>query len=109
MSNAPNLPQVEEPGFLELVRAQSGRPVRADDDANLALLGEQHLGAARDAPTAVIITIGACLGAGIAIDGRILRRARRDRRVRPLHEVYRGLGVDERAFGELPVAVAAPA
>ncbi|MCK8607910.1 ROK family transcriptional regulator [Agromyces sp. C10] len=73
ISNAPNLPQLEEPGFLDSVRARSGRPVRADNDANLALLGEQHFGAARNAPTAVMVTIGAGLGAGLSIDGRILR------------------------------------
>ncbi|GAA1059137.1 ROK family transcriptional regulator [Agromyces bracchium] len=76
ISNAPNLPQVEASGFLELVRAAADRPVGADNDANLALLGEQHFGAARAAPTAVMVTIGAGLGAGIAIDGRILRGAR---------------------------------
>ncbi|GAA1055084.1 sugar kinase [Agromyces luteolus] len=76
ISNAPNLPQVEAPGFLELVRLAADRPVGADNDANLALLGEQHFGAARAAPTAVMVTIGAGLGAGIAIDGRILRGAR---------------------------------
>ncbi|WP_400994781.1 ROK family transcriptional regulator [Agromyces sp. GXQ0307] len=76
ISNAPNLPQVETPGFLDLVRDAADRPVGADNDANLALLGEQHFGAARTAPTAVMVTIGAGLGAGIAIDGRILRGAR---------------------------------
>lgn len=75
VSNAPNLPQVEAAGFLDLVRDRAGRAVRADNDANLALLGEQHFGAARNAPTAVMVTIGAGLGAGIAIDGRILRGA----------------------------------
>ncbi|GLI26404.1 sugar kinase [Agromyces rhizosphaerae] len=75
ISNAPNLAQVEEPGFLEALRAQTDRPVFADNDANLALLGEQHFGAARNAPTAVMLTIGTGLGAGLAIDGRILRGA----------------------------------
>lgn len=73
VSNAPNLPQVEQSGFLEKLRIELNVPVAADNDANLALLGEQHFGAARHSPTAVMLTIGAGLGAGLAIDGKILR------------------------------------
>ncbi|BDZ54025.1 ROK family transcriptional regulator [Agromyces marinus] len=75
ITNAPNLPQVQDPDFLATLRERTGRRVHADNDANLALLGEQRFGAARDAPTAVMVTIGTGLGAGLAIDGHILRGA----------------------------------
>ncbi|MBS1699375.1 MAG: ROK family transcriptional regulator [Actinobacteria bacterium] len=73
ITNAPNLAQVEGPVFLARVEALLGIGVTADNDANLALLGEQRFGAAQGHPTSVMITVGAGLGAGIAIDGTLLR------------------------------------
>lgn len=75
ITNAPNLTQIEGSAFLARVGDLLGIPVTADNDANLALLGEQRFGAARGFPTTVMITIGAGLGAGIAIDGALLRGA----------------------------------
>jgi glucokinase len=76
VSNAPNLPQVEDPNFLDDIEAALGKRVLFDNDANYALLGEQHFGAARSSPTAAMLTIGSGLGAGLAIDGRILQGER---------------------------------
>lgn len=76
VSNAPNLPQVETPGFLDAVERATGRPMDFDNDANYALLGELHYGAAVDSPDAAMLTIGYGLGAGLAIDGRILQGER---------------------------------
>jgi predicted NBD/HSP70 family sugar kinase len=73
VSNAPNLVQVEDPHFLVVLESRLGHAVEVDNDSNYALLGEQRFGAARSAPTAVMLTIGAGLGAGVAIDGRIFR------------------------------------
>lgn len=73
VSNAPNLPQVEDPAFLREFEHAIGRAVQVDNDANFALIGEQRFGSARDTPTAAILTLGAGLGAGLAIDGRVLR------------------------------------
>jgi glucokinase len=50
-----------------------GCPTGFDNDANYALLGELHFGAAKASPNAAMLTIGYGLGAGLAIDGRILR------------------------------------
>lgn len=75
VSNAPNLPQVESPGFQEALRRGLGRPLVLDNDANYALLGELRFGAAREASTAVMLTFGTGLGAGIAINGQVLRGA----------------------------------
>ena len=76
VSNAPNLSQVEDPNFLDDIEAALGKRVLFDNDANYALLGEQHFGAARSSPTAAMLTIGSGLGAGLAIDGRILQGER---------------------------------
>jgi glucokinase len=79
VSNAPHLPQVEDERFLQSFEAAVGMTVMTDNDANLALLGEQRFGAARTAPTAptaAMLTLGTGLGAGIAIDGKVLQGER---------------------------------
>ncbi|MCU1528184.1 MAG: hypothetical protein JWP75_1947 [Frondihabitans sp.] len=76
VTNAPNLPQVEDPAFLSTLRRVCGIPLHIDNDANYALLGEQKFGAAKDALSAGMVTIGTGLGAAIAIDGRIIRGRR---------------------------------
>lgn len=73
VSNAPNLPQVEEQAFLQVLGERLGPALDIDNDSNYALLGEQRFGAARSAATAVMLTVGAGLGAGVALDGRLLR------------------------------------
>lgn len=73
VSNAPHLPQVEDGRFLETFETAVGMSVTIDNDANLALLGEQRFGAARTSPTAAMLTLGTGLGAGLAIDGKVLQ------------------------------------
>src|SRR6218665_25851 len=73
VSNATNLPQVEEKTFLGDVEEAMAKPVAFDNDANYALLGEQRFGAARSTSNAAMLTIGSGLGVGLAIDGRILQ------------------------------------
>lgn len=73
VSNAPNLPQIEEPGFAELLERALGVPTALANDADLALLGEQRFGAARTTPHSAMATIGTGLGAALARDGRILQ------------------------------------
>lgn len=72
VSNAPNLAQIEDSGFLSDLESALERPVLVDNDANLALLGEQRFGAARHTPTAAMLTLGTGLGAALSIDGRII-------------------------------------
>ncbi|MEA2974159.1 MAG: hypothetical protein QOG82_2617, partial [Actinomycetota bacterium] len=73
VSSAPNLPQVEQRAFLDVLEQRLGPALDLDNDSNYALLGEQRFGAARSARTAVMLTVGAGLGAGVALDGRLLR------------------------------------
>lgn len=70
---APNLPQVEGLSFVEAIREQVPVPVTFDNDSNMAVLGEIRLGAARGRCNVVMFTIGTGLGAGVVMDGRLLR------------------------------------
>lgn len=76
VSDAPNLPVVEDRRFLLALDAAVTVPVVLDNDANFAMLGEQRFGAARGASAAVMFTIGAGLGAGVVLGGRLLRGRR---------------------------------
>lgn len=76
VSNAPNLPQVEDRRFLDGLRLSFGIPLEIDNDVNYALLGEQRFGAAQDHPTAAMLNLGAGLGAALAVDGAILHGRR---------------------------------
>ena len=50
-------------------------PVRVENDANCALLGEWHMGAAAGARNVVMLTLGTGIGSGILVDGKIYRGA----------------------------------
>jgi len=56
-----------------LVRAQFNVPVAVANDANAALTGERLYGAARGMKNVIMLTLGTGLGAGIAVDGRIVQ------------------------------------
>jgi glucokinase len=56
--------------------AGAGVPVRVDSDRAGYILGEAWLGEARGCRDAVFIAVGTGIGAGILVDGRILRGAR---------------------------------
>ncbi|WP_067622937.1 ROK family protein [Alicyclobacillus acidiphilus] len=57
----------------ELFTKELGKPVRVDNDANVAALGEVWLGAGQNANTALCVTLGTGVGGGIVIGGRIHR------------------------------------
>lgn len=59
------------------LRERLGVPVYLEQDANCAILGEYWQGNARGCRSAVAIVMGAGLGGGILLDGRILRGAHR--------------------------------
>ena len=76
VSGAPNVPQIEGTVFARRVARALRVPVSLDNDANLALLGELRFGAGRGLSTVVMLTIGAGVGGGVALDGRLLRGRR---------------------------------
>jgi predicted NBD/HSP70 family sugar kinase len=73
VSLSPGLRQIEGAEFIDSVRTALDRTVLFDNEANFALLGEMYSGAALGNANAVMFTIGAGLGAGVAIEGRIFR------------------------------------
>ncbi len=69
---APNLPQAHGVDWTELIGERlPGRAVIIENDANLAVLSEHRLGAARGYGDVVMITLGTGIGGGIVIDGRV--------------------------------------
>lgn len=73
VTNAPNLPQVEDAAFATRLEQRLGVSIGLDNDANYALLGEQKFGAAVNARTVGMLTAGAGLGGAVAIDDHVLQ------------------------------------
>jgi len=70
---APNLPGIAGTTFVASLERHLDGAVSLDNDANFALLGEMHFGAARGLSSAVMFTIGTGVGAGVAVDSRLQR------------------------------------
>jgi glucokinase len=69
------------PGLAEYplsnrLASELGRPCLMDNDANLALLGEAHFGAARGLRDVLLLTLGTGVGGGLMLGGRVRRGAR---------------------------------
>ncbi|WP_165570518.1 ROK family transcriptional regulator [Aeromicrobium sp. IC_218] len=73
VTNANNLPQVEDPAFVRVLRERLGVDLHVLNDADLALLGEQSFGAARGAAAAAILTFGTGLGGALARQGVLVQ------------------------------------
>ena len=73
--DAPNVPALVGVPIAARVSAATGLRAVADNDANVAALGELTHGAARGARHALVITLGTGIGGGIVIDGRVYRGA----------------------------------
>ena len=67
---APNLPYLDG---LDLARMFSGVTVALGNDAQLALLAEAALGAARNASDVMLLAIGTGIGSAVLADGRIVQ------------------------------------
>ena len=71
---APNIPGWEDfPLRRMLAEAADGAPVTVDSDRAAHIVGETWRGAARGARDAVFLLVGTGIGAGILVDGRVLR------------------------------------
>ncbi|MEX1240886.1 MAG: ROK family protein [Cyclobacteriaceae bacterium] len=73
---APNIPGWEDYPLLEEIRMVAGGiPVSMDSDRACCMLGELWQGSARGCRDAIYLAVGTGIGAGVLIDGRILRGA----------------------------------
>jgi glucokinase len=70
------LPAVNIPGSANFpltaeLSKLTGLPVAADNDGNLAALGESWLGAGKGEPVVAIFTLGTGIGGGLVVDGNV--------------------------------------
>jgi glucokinase len=73
---APNIPGWDDYPLVEEIRKASGNlSVAMDSDRACCILGEAWKGNARGCRDAIFLAVGTGIGAGILIDGRILRGA----------------------------------
>jgi glucokinase len=71
---APNVPGWEDFPLLEVMRASAGTtPVAIDSDRACSILGELWQGAAIGCRDAIFMAVGTGIGAGILVDGKVLR------------------------------------
>jgi glucokinase len=66
---------LQEFPFRDVLAERLGLPVFVDNDANVALLAEHAVGAARGARNAVLLTLGTGIGGAVIVDGRLMRGA----------------------------------
>jgi glucokinase len=66
-----NLPGWEDYPVRAEIERRLGTPVVLENDANVAALGEQWLGAARGVPNMAVVTLGTGIGGGIVLAGKI--------------------------------------
>jgi glucokinase len=71
--SAVNLAGWTDVPLRQIVEDRFGTPVRVDNDANMAALGEQWQGSAQKAADFVFLALGAGVGAGVVIGGRLHR------------------------------------
>ena len=74
--DAVNLKGWTDVPLRDILQSEFSVPVFVDNDVNMAALGEQWVGCARECPNFVFIALGAGVGAGIVIDGRLYRGSR---------------------------------
>jgi glucokinase len=69
---SPNLPQAHGVDWRLLIGALiPDRTIVIENDANLAVLAEHRLGAARGHRHALMVTLGTGIGGGLVVDGRV--------------------------------------
>jgi predicted NBD/HSP70 family sugar kinase len=127
VSAVANVPKWSESRLLERLGGMLKAPIVVENNVNAAMEGERWRGAARGAENAVFVAVGAGLGAGILIEGRIYRGWRGtageigfQRELRdesplegvsgPLERFVSGRGIVERyrrAMGDAPVGMTA--
>lgn len=72
---APNIPGIDIIDFRSAVAEAAGTPVMLENDVNLAVLGEQWLGAGQGIDDLAFIALGTGIGAGLIVNGALVRGA----------------------------------
>ena len=67
-----NLPGWADVPLRDILSQAIGKPVKIDNDANVAAFGEYWVGAGRDVEDLVMLTLGTGIGGGVILGGRIL-------------------------------------
>ena len=70
-----HIPKARNLPIASLLSDQLGVPVAVDNDANGHAVAEHRAGAAAGSRHAVVVTLGTGIGAGIVVDGQLLRGA----------------------------------
>lgn len=73
---APNMPGWTQVPVVETLKRALSRPVRLENDANMAAYGEFRCGAGSTVRDMIMLTLGTGVGGGIVIDGRLFRGSR---------------------------------
>jgi glucokinase len=68
---APNVPVLNGVCVGAELKARTGIPAWADNDANVAALAETYQGAGRGADNVLVVTLGTGVGGGVVLGGRI--------------------------------------
>lgn len=72
---APNLPDWDKVGLVDMLRQALESTITVDNDANLAAIGERTFGCGRTVETFVFLMVGTGIGMGIVINGTLFRGA----------------------------------
>jgi glucokinase len=72
---APNIPGWTDYPLLDQIEKEGDIPVTIDSDRACYILGEAWMGNAKDCSHAIYLAVGTGIGAGILVDGKVLRGA----------------------------------
>ncbi len=72
---APNIAGIDTIDFRTAVAQSTATPVLLENDVNLAVLGEQWLGAGQGIDHLAFIALGTGIGAGVVVNGALVRGA----------------------------------
>ncbi|HBN31414.1 MAG TPA: ROK family transcriptional regulator [Rhodobacteraceae bacterium] len=73
---APNIKKIGDMDFAGALEIELGFGVQVENDVNLAAIGEQWSGCASGVDNLVFVSLGTGIGAGIIVEGQIIRGAR---------------------------------
>lgn len=73
LTKLPNLGSVTGMNFTAELEKLFGLPVKAENDATAAAIGEHWLGASRGIENSVTVTLGTGIGGGVILNGQVIR------------------------------------